>query len=53
MTVLLPSPFLGDTQEILPEPDFGRLATWDRLREHYLGLAPDPLDRSGSGFRHD
>ncbi|MCK9932713.1 hypothetical protein MXD62_37195 [Frankia sp. Mgl5] len=33
-------------------PDFGRLAAWDALRERYLGLGPDPRDRSGTGFRH-
>ncbi|CAI7978764.1 transposase [Frankia sp. Hr75.2] len=33
-------------------PDFSRLAAWDALRERYLGLGPDPRDRSGTGFRH-
>lgn len=52
MTVLLPNPFLSDSQELLDTPDFSRLAAWDALRERYLGLGPDPLDRSGTGFRH-
>ncbi|MHC5705262.1 DUF7676 family protein [Streptomyces tirandamycinicus] len=52
MTVLLPNPFLTDRQDILEEPDFSRLAAWDALRERFLGLAPDPLDRTGKGFRH-
>jgi hypothetical protein len=47
MTVLLPSPFLSDRLEFLAEPDFGRLALWDRLRREYLGLGPDGRDRSG------
>jgi hypothetical protein len=46
ITVLLPSPFLTDDQELLPAPDWSRLALWDRLRQKYLGLAPDPIDRA-------
>ncbi|CUU56818.1 hypothetical protein Ga0074812_10938 [Parafrankia irregularis] len=52
MTVLLPNPFLTDTQELRAAPDFSRLAAWDHLRRRYLGLDPDPHDRSGTGFRH-
>ncbi|WHT22603.1 hypothetical protein N8J89_16520 [Crossiella sp. CA-258035] len=52
MTVMLPNPFLTDTQEIRDEPDFGRLAAWDQLRADYLGLSPDPFDRTGKGFCH-
>jgi hypothetical protein len=51
-TVLLPNPFLSDQQDALAEPDWSRLAAWDDLRGKYLGLAPDPLDRSGTGFVH-
>ncbi len=52
MTVLLPNPFLTDSQDILREPEFDRLAAWDDLRATFLGLEPDPLDRSGRGFHH-
>ena len=52
MTVLLPNPFLTDTQGILDPPDFSRLDAWDALRATYLGLEPDPFDRSGAGFAH-
>jgi len=52
MTFILPSPFLADDQKSLPEPDFSRLALWDRLRKKYLGLDPDPIDRAGKAFRH-
>jgi len=52
MTVLLPNPFLTDTQQILDPPDFTRLAAWDEIRTTYLGLEPDPLDRTGKGFKH-
>jgi len=51
-TVLLPNPFLSDTQQVLLEPDWSRLAAWDQLRATYLGLGPDPVDRSGRGFAH-
>ncbi|MBB1254233.1 DUF7676 family protein [Streptomyces alkaliterrae] len=52
MTVLLPNPFLTDRQQVRREPDFSRLETWDVLRERFLGLSPDPLDRAGRGFSH-
>lgn len=51
MTVILPSPFVTPEQRIAEEADFERLAVWDRLREVYLSLPPDPADRSGRGFR--
>ncbi|KLL09932.1 MULTISPECIES: hypothetical protein [Protofrankia] len=53
MTVLLPNPFLTDSQQIRAVPDFSRLAAWDHLRATYLGLPPDPLDRTATGFQHD
>jgi len=54
ITVLLPNPFLDGDDKILRTPDWSRLALWDRLRAQWLGLTePDPLDRSGKGFRHD
>jgi hypothetical protein len=52
MTVLLPSPFLSDEGKPLAAPDWTRLAAWDDLRQRFLGLAPDALDRTGSGFVH-
>jgi hypothetical protein len=51
-TAVLPNPFLDDDERPLDEPDWSRLALWDRLRERVLGLPPDPVDRSGDGFRH-
>ena len=52
LTVLLPNPFLGDHHEYLPAPDWSRLALWDHLRQTYLGLPPDPFDRTGTRFIH-
>ena len=52
LTVLLPNPFLGDHHEYLPAPDWTRLALWDHLRKEYLGLPPDPFDRTGTRFIH-
>jgi hypothetical protein len=52
MTVLLPGPFLDDEQRILDEPDHSRLELWDHLRREYLGLPPDPVDRSARRFVH-
>jgi hypothetical protein len=50
ITVLLPNPFLDpDTDRFLNEPDWSRLALWDKLRARWLGLAdPDPVDRSAN-----
>jgi hypothetical protein len=55
ITVLLPNPFLErDTDKVRKVPDWSQLELWDRLRAQWLGLDdPDPLDRSGRGFRHD
>jgi hypothetical protein len=55
ITVLLPNPYLDrETDKILRKPDWSRLYLWDQLRARWLGQAePDPLDRSGSGFRHE
>jgi len=54
ITVLLPNPFLHpETDKVLKVPDWSRLALWDRLRAHWLGLdAPDPFDRSAKRFGH-
>ena len=52
MTAMLPNPFLTKTQQIRDELDFSQLQLWDRLREQYLGLGPDELDRQGRGYRH-
>jgi len=54
ITVLLPNPFLDGDDKILRTPDWSRLALWDQLRAQWLDLPePDPIDRSGAGFRHD
>lgn len=36
-TVFLPSPFLSDAQQVLPEPQWERLDLYYSLREKYLG----------------
>jgi hypothetical protein len=50
MTVLLPNPLLTADQKIADTPDWSRLELWDQLRKTYLGLDPDPVDRSAPGF---
>jgi hypothetical protein len=50
--VFLPNPYLSPDQQIENEPSWERLDLWDVLRERWLGLEPDPVDRSASGFRH-
>ncbi|WP_332778527.1 DUF7676 family protein [Polaromonas sp.] len=50
LTVFFPNPFLTDTDKRADQPDWSKLALWDSLRRDYLGLAPDPVDRSGKGF---
>jgi hypothetical protein len=50
ITVLLPNAFLDpDTDRFLKEPDWSRLALWDKLRARWFGLTePDPVDRSAN-----
>lgn len=52
ITIFLPNPFLSDEMKFLKQPDWSRLALWDQLRQRYLGLAPDPKDRSGKTMFH-
>jgi hypothetical protein len=52
MTLMLPNPFLTNDQQLRGQPAWTQLELWDRLRAKYLGLDPDPFDRSGKGFRH-
>jgi nitrile hydratase accessory protein len=52
MTVLLPNPYLDDTDRMLDEPDWSRLALWDALRARFLDLPPDPVDRSAGQSVH-
>jgi hypothetical protein len=51
ISFMLPSPFLSDDQQIVQEPDWSRLVLWDRLRQKYLGIGPDPIGFLTSGFR--
>jgi hypothetical protein len=54
-TIVLPNPFLSpDGKKVLNPPDWSQLELWDDLRFRYAGVpGPDPVDRSGKGFRHD
>jgi hypothetical protein len=41
VTVLFPSAYYSDAMELLPEPDWRRLALWEALRgQHAAGAAP-------------
>jgi hypothetical protein len=53
ITVLLPNPFLDrETDKVLKEPDWSRLALWDELRARWFGLHDhDPVDRSADWGR--
>lgn len=52
VTILLPNPFLDPEMErITGQPDWSRLALWDRLRARWLGFTePDPIDRQITGI---
>jgi hypothetical protein len=52
ITLLFPNPFLTEDLRMEAEPRWERLALWDDLRRRYLGLAPDPRDRSGRRMLH-
>ncbi len=53
ITVLLPNPFLDpESDRRVKEPEWSRLALWDKLRARWLGLHdPDPVDRSADWGR--
>lgn len=44
ITVFFPNPYLTDEQKINKEPDWSRLALWERLRETYSHVQP-PMER--------
>ncbi|MEM6935837.1 MAG: hypothetical protein AAF552_05245 [Pseudomonadota bacterium] len=48
MTVFLPNPYLSFDQKVLKTPNFSHLELWDHLRQTYLNLPSDPLDREPS-----
>jgi hypothetical protein len=52
ITVLFPNPFLDDEHRFRAAPDWSRLDAWDHVRAAYLGLPPDPFDRTGTRFIH-
>src|SRR5947209_5942728 len=54
VTIFLPNPFLSpETDKILEEADWSRLALWDQIRARWTGAAgPDPFDRSATRFAH-
>jgi hypothetical protein len=50
ITIFLPNPFLEpETDRFVAEPDWSRLALWDKLRARWFGLTEsDPVDRSAN-----
>lgn len=53
LTIYLPNPLLTDDMNYADPPDWTRLQLWDHLRKQYLGLDPDPKDRTATRFSHD
>ena len=53
LTVFLPNPLLDEDDQRPVSPDWTRLTLWDDLRRRYLGLDPDPRDRTAPRFVHD
>lgn len=54
VTIFFPNPFLSpDTDKVLKEPDWSRLALWDEVRIRWTGaFGPDPFDQSATCFSH-
>jgi hypothetical protein len=52
ITILLPNPHLDDDQGYAQDPDWARLYLWNRLRQKYLNLGPDPMDQTAPRFYH-
>jgi hypothetical protein len=45
ITVFFPNPYLDEQGHRPRSPDWSRLHLWDRVRQDFLGLGPDPRDR--------
>ncbi|MFA7638862.1 MAG: hypothetical protein WCY02_06085 [Parvibaculum sp.] len=52
ITIFFPNPFLTDADGMADEPDFSRLAMWEKFLRTYAGVEPDGRDREGKGFRN-
>lgn len=53
LTIYLLNPLLTRDMNYADVPDWSRLQLWDYLRKTYLGLDPDPKDRTATRFSHD
>jgi hypothetical protein len=52
LVVFMPNPLLTSDDKIAKKPDWSRLALWEQLRDEFLGLQPDSIDRTAPGFIH-
>ncbi|MDH3715493.1 MAG: hypothetical protein OET44_16785, partial [Gammaproteobacteria bacterium] len=48
LTVFFPNPFLTSDDRIAKAPDRSQLAAWEDVAARYLGLEPDPRDRTAA-----
>ena len=46
LVVFMPNPRATPDNKLAEQPDWSRLALWDQLRQAYLGLPFDPIDRT-------
>jgi hypothetical protein len=50
LSIYFANPFALPGDRLTATPDWSRLAMWHDISRRYLGRAPDPFDRTGTGF---
>lgn len=50
LDLFFPNPFITDDDQLADAPDWSRLATWEHVRNRWIGAPDDGRDRLGKGF---
>ena len=50
LDLFFPNPFITADDELAATPDWDRLATWNHVRDRYIGEPDDGRDQTSKGF---